>query len=166
MRAISLIRAGLPRLAAACADADMTTPTMSSWSIGQHLDHVIKVHVGILAYFAQPPVGETTGRGITLIGRIVLFSGHIPRGRGKSPPDFLPAPMTAVDLRAAITAVDQSYIALVPQVPRLAGSTLRFVHPVFGGLDRRQWLRFAGIHQRHHQAIIDDIQRARSASAR
>jgi DinB superfamily len=160
MRALAAIRAGFPRLTALAGNANLAAPAVSRWSVGEHLDHVVKVHAGILAYFAEPPVGDTSASGISLVGRIVLFTGHIPRGRGKSPERFLPVQVEVTHLQAGLAVVRQGFSRLNEQLPALHDTTTRFAHPVFGGLTRRQWLRFAEIHQQHHVAIINDILRA------
>ncbi len=160
MRALAAIRAGFPRLTALAEKTNLAAPAVSRWSVGEHLDHVVKVHAGILAYFAEPPVGDTSVSGISLVGRIVLFTGHIPRGRGKSPERFLPVQVEVTHLQVGLAAVAEGFSRLNEQMSALHDSTTRFAHPAFGGLTRRQWLRFAEVHQLHHVAIIDDIVRA------
>jgi DinB superfamily len=165
MRSLTAILNGLPKLSAACANAALAAPSLSQWSVGQHLDHVIKVHDGILAYFEDPPVGDTTEQGISMIGRVVMFTGHIPRGRGKSPERFLPVAIDVAAIQKNLASVASRFEHLSPRLAKLTNPQLRFPHPVFGGLTRLQWLRFAEIHQNHHLAIIADIVRVSVSTA-
>jgi hypothetical protein len=160
MRSISAILAGLPRLGALVEREAAAVAAVSGWSIGQHLDHLLKAHAGILDLCDDPPRETPCSHGITLIGRLALFTGHIPRGRGRSPARFLPDPVPATTLRAGIAEATRRFTALDRNPPSPGDPVLRFAHPVFGGLTRAQWLRFAEIHQRHHLSIIDDIVQA------
>ena len=164
MRSLTSIQTGLSRCAGLVAQAGVAAPAVSRWSVGEHLDHLIKVHAGILSYVAESPVGERSQLGISLLGRIVLFTGHIPRGRGQSPAQFLPVVMDLAQLRTGLTSVTAGFSRLQAGSPALRDTTIRFAHPIFGGLTRRQWVRFAEIHQQHHLAIIDDILRAATTS--
>lgn len=158
MRSITAILAGLPRLEALTAREADSAAAVSAWTIGQHLDHLIKAHVGILELCSDPPQGTPCPHGITLTGRLALFTGYIPRGRGRSPARFLPDPVPAATLRSGITDLTRRFTILARD-PLPGDPAQRFAHPVFGGLTRPQWLRFAEIHQRHHLAIIADIVR-------
>jgi hypothetical protein len=160
MRSVTTIRAGLSRLTVLAADATRSAPTVSRWSVGEHIDHLIKVNSGILAYFAESAVGGPAATGITLIERIVLFTGHIPRGRGKSSARFLPVMMDVTRLQHELATIAEAFSRLSEEMPAVRDTATRFAHPAFGGLTRRQWLRFAEIHQQHHQAIINDILQA------
>lgn len=160
MRSISVILAGLPRLSAVVEREADAVAAVTGWSIGQHLDHLIKAHMGILDLCGDPPQETPCSHGITLTGRLALFTGYIPRGRGRSPARFMPDPVPATTLRAGIAEITRRFTRLSQNPPSSDDPDLRFAHPVFGGLTRTQWLRFAEIHQRHHLAIIDDITHA------
>lgn len=157
MRVLADIRAGWSSYAPLCAQAAARAPAVSAWSVGEHIDHVARAHAGILRFFAEPAPEPDATRGITLLGRFVLLTGRIPRGRGKAPAATLPATPDADALRTAVTAVAQRLDALAADPTPCRDRSRRWMHPVFGGLHRAQWLGFLRIHQAHHAAIIRDI---------
>jgi DinB superfamily len=143
---------------------------VSSWSIGEQLDHMVKVDRGILDLLdralqpdpAAPPAKPV--RPVGLAGRVVLLTRFIPRGVGKSPEPYLPVEPSPADLRAGIAEVAGRLRALEPRLADLARFQGLWRHPRFGGLNAAQWLCFVDIHQHHHLKIIRDITRARSGN--
>ncbi len=160
MRAVKDLATVWPQLVALSAESALNAPAVSQWSIGHHLDHLVKVHAGIFALCAEAPADPPCAPGITLIGRVVLLTGHIPRGRGKSPEQYLPQPMSTAELMNRIAALQVVLADIAMRTAWLRTARERFAHPVFGGLTRAQWLRFAVVHQNHHLAIIRDIRLA------
>lgn len=136
MRSITAILSGLPRLTVLAERQADVTALVSAWSIGQHLDHLIKAHAGILDLCDDPPQGTLCAEGITMVGRVVLFTGHIPRGRGRSPERYLPEPVPATTLRAGTAELTRRFTALSNLQSLPGDPSQRFVHPVFGGLTR------------------------------
>lgn len=132
--------------------------TRSAWSALEHLDHTIKVASGLLHVLNKDEIPRLP-RGISMIGRLVLLIGWIPRGRGRSPERMLPAPATVPDLNERLAEMDAQIervatrTAAVPAFPIVR-------HPVFGGLTYGQTLRFIAIHTHHHLKILDTAQRS------
>lgn len=144
---------------------------VSHWSVGEQLDHMVKVHRGILDLLEQalqppssPPAPARPMPPLSLAGRVVLLTRFIPRGVGKSPKPYLPVEPSAADLRAGIAEVAGRLRRLEPRLAELAHCPGRWPHPRFGALDAAQWLCFVDIHQHHHLKIIRDINKARSAN--
>lgn len=140
---------------------------VSRWSVGEQLDHLVKVNQGILDLLegalqtgGLPPPKEPVPP-LNLAGRFVLFTGFIPRGAGKSPKPYLPVQPSAADLRAGIARSAERLRALEPRLGDLARAPGKFRHPRFGGLSAAQWLSCYDIHQHHHLKIIRDIHKAR-----
>lgn len=143
----------------------------SRWSVGQQLDHMVKVHRGILDLLeralqptASPPAPAKPMRPLSLAGRIVLLTRFIPRGVGKSPEPYLPVEPSAAELRAGIAEVAERLRRLEPRLADLTRCPGHWPHPRFGALNAAQWLYFVDIHQHHHLKIIRDITRARSGN--
>ncbi|MEO8215528.1 MAG: DinB family protein [Acidobacteriota bacterium] len=146
------------------SDTDLNIPreSVSAWSPAEHLDHSLKVCSGILeSVITAEPVKS---RPITLVGRIVLFIGVIPRGRGRAPERYTPVRASGEEIRHSAGVVGEL-------VRRAAGSPLGASrapvvrHPVFGGLSVGQTLRFAEIHTAHHMKIVRDILRTPAGPA-
>ncbi len=139
----------------------LRVPSVSAWSPAQHLCHValsnglMLTAVDRIAHQAEP---AHAGGSINLVGRYVLTTGHIPRGRGKAPDRSVP-PADPGRLETA-ELVARSRLALVRvkgELPRVEEAAWRTDHHVFGALDARQWLRLVAIHARHHFGIVDEI---------
>jgi hypothetical protein len=128
---------------------------VSSWSVGEQLDHTLKVAAAILERLSTE--GKEPGTSISSLGRLVLALGWMPRGAGKAPEFSLPAQTAASELRAALAGVRATIDALAGDEPRLRSPRRVVRHPRFGGLTAAQALRFAALHTRHHLKILRDI---------
>lgn len=153
------IRSGIVRLAGQVAQADHAKPELSGWSVGQHIEHVAKVDAMILDRCLGVNVEDPTTQGISLLGRFCLLVGWIPRGRATSPAPFVATDISPEQLSLLVGIVAQRLAHAGPELERHARQPIAFAHPVFGGLDRRQWLRFLLVHQNHHRKIIRDLLR-------
>lgn len=140
---------------------------VSGWSVGEHLQHLALTDLAVLGAIERHERGEsigatgvkTTRRGISLVGRVVLLFGRIPRGRGRAPELVRPVDFTVERLRRDLADVSRRLAALVADPARVDRSTARAPHPVFGSLSASEWMRFLVIHHRHHQRIVRDIER-------
>jgi len=127
---------------------------VSAWSTRQHAEHLVLANEGILAAIEGATAPETV-EPLSVMGRLVLRSGSIPRGKGQAPESTVPAGTDAAGLLARLTAQEAQVAALDPAAVARLGVVAN--HPVFGGMTGAQWLRLASIHTRHHLAITDDI---------
>lgn len=130
---------------------------VSHWSVGDHFEHVLMVNNLIADKLLGRDTTGQTREGINLIGRIVLLTGFIPRGRAQAPQNLTPngkvsLPDLIASHRERLEQIDKS-------IDSMRQDSVRFKHPVFGGLDKMQWLRFMEVHTRHHMKIVDDILR-------
>jgi hypothetical protein len=157
--------AGLSGLAGAAAERlAVREDRVSAWSVGDHLEHMQRVGRSVLGVLdklrAEPRPGP--GPAIRPAGRLVLFLGVIPRGRARATKFVEPQGLPRESLQAELGALHARLAALGPeQLAALEGIEGRLPHPIFGGLDARQWLRFLEIHQHHHLKIVRDIERRR-----
>lgn len=126
---------------------------ISRWCVAEHLDHCAKVAAAILEGIR---VAKPRSRGINALGRVSLFVGWIPRGRGKAPDFVHGARVPAGDIVRALDEVERAAAGL-PLAAFTDRKTPIVKHPAFGGLTGRQALRFLIVHNRHHMKIIRDI---------
>jgi hypothetical protein len=155
-----LARGPQPELAAR-ADA------VSGWSVAEQLEHLVLVDRGVLHLVRRILDGPELepADGVNLIGRLVLLSGYIPRGRGRARPAYHPTASPLEAVREGIPEVDQRLQGLAPRLGELERAGGRARHVYFGGLGGRQWLRFTAVHHHHHLKIVRDIRRARGLAA-
>ncbi len=143
---------GLDDLRVSVARAALRVPTVSAWSIGMHVHHcclaMTRISQSLIASTPPPPRSR-----FSLRTSLVLLTGRIPRGRGRSPDDVMPR----YDISPAelLTLLDQSE-RILAEVNHLDPWTW-FRHFAFGVLNRDKTLRFMCIHNQHHLRIISDI---------
>jgi hypothetical protein len=142
-------------------------PAVSGWSVAEQLEHLVLVDravlkgVGRILDDPQPPAAPD----VNLLGRVVLGTGFMPRGRARTNPAYHPAAMPQEALHAAILDVDRGLGEMAPRLGELERASGRSRHLRFGGLGGRQWLRFLAVHHHHHLKIVRDIRRARGLAA-
>lgn len=127
---------------------------VSGWCPAEHLDHMTKVAGSVVSVLGDENAQPRPG--VTLMGRLVMLVGWIPRGIGKAPRRVLGTRAAAEDIHAAVAGLEQALEAL----PAAALSPARgpiVPHPRFGGLTPPQALRFIAVHNEHHLKIVRDI---------
>jgi len=150
----------LAEMKALLAADDAVADDVSAWSVHQHVEHLLLANEGMAGMIA-------TGRALqapepkTMLGRVVLMTGFIPRGKGQAPDGTVPEGLSRDDLLALHARAEQAVRAL--DVEGLTGDVVGD-HPVFGGLTARDWLRFMSVHDHHHLKIVRDIQGPRSVA--
>jgi hypothetical protein len=139
------------------AELSSRNERVSAWCLAEQIDHVTKVTASVVEVLADanaPPLS----RGLNFVGRLLLLSGWIPRGVGKSPRRLTGTPVPTPDLDAALARLVAAFDAL--PFERLRASRVPIVrHPKFGGLTPPQALRFLVVHTKHHLKIVDEILR-------
>lgn len=141
-----------------CAAADRHSSRISGWSVGQHVDHLIKADQSIFVRFPAPE--EEAPPQVTPLGRFVLWTGWIPRGKGKAPSATQPEAPERDALIEGIDGIERLFEQAIELPEALADPAPIAKHPYFGGLNRAQWLRFVQVHHHHHAKIVRDILRA------
>jgi hypothetical protein len=155
-RSLRQIRTQLERMRALTRVQELLVcnERVSGWCPAEHLDHMARVAGSVVGVLADENAERRPG--VTLMGRLVLLLGWIPRGVGKSPKRVLPTRASAEEINAALARVEQALDALPPAA--LSPSRGPIVpHPRFGGLTPPQALRLIAVHNEHHLKIVRDI---------
>lgn len=150
---------GLVDLAARHELHGAEAPAVSKWTVGKQLEHLMLSDQAILDRFdrlVDGSEGPASG-GLTLVGRVVLVTGFIPRGAGKAPGAVIPAGRDPADIEAGLRRLAERMEELSEQLPLLEDAGWRCRHPYFGALDIGGWMRFMDVHHRHHLKIVRDI---------
>lgn len=137
---------------------DLSVVRVSRWSVGQQVDHILKVLEVGQRFFEGPR--DPLPRGINLPGRIALALRWFPRGVARSPKAVLPGEISPADLAGRASRLRKFYCDTRLPEGVLADTRPIFPHPFFGGLDGAQSLRFLEVHTHHHMSIVADIRRA------
>lgn len=140
---------------------------VSGWSVAEQLEHLLLTDRMILDGFATLLAGTKTsaGGGPTAIGRFILLSGYIPRGRGRAPKGVVPGTLSPSEIASGFEEVKMRFEKLAPQLGEIEASGATYRHPLLGDFNPGQWLRFVKIHHHHHQKLIRDIRRLAERSA-
>jgi hypothetical protein len=144
-------------------------PCVSAWSPLEHVHHLALVSEACLEVAGKILLGESDPevRGPTWVGRFILGTGWIPRGRARSPAPMVPPAGTGREAAlAALARAGTRLEALRAMAHAVSESRARARHFLFGGLTAAQWIRVARVHTRHHLRIVADIERARRREPR
>ena len=131
---------------------------ISTWSVGDHCDHTLLVARRILESVRENQ--EVAGPPLKLMGRVVLATRFIPRGKAKSPASVLPQARERELLEAELETVRAVLAQIVSSVELLRSKKRVFQHPMLGAMTASEALEFAEIHTRHHLRIVRDIVKA------
>ncbi len=140
---------------------DLLQPVISSWSVGDHLEHLVLADTGILKWLHRAARGkesDSAGRP-SKVGYFILTSGYVPRGKGKAPERTKPGGLDYDAVLDGFRRVRQLADELQQRTNDLRHTRARWRHPVLGFLGSYQWVRFAHVHHRHHRKIMADIMR-------
>jgi hypothetical protein len=155
------------------AELAARAPAVSGWSVAEQLEHLVLVDRAVLKSVrrilddphGQPAQPAPPAPGINLLGRLVLGTGFMPRGRARTTAPYQPGAVPAAAAGAGIPEIERGMRELAPRLGELEARGGRSRHPRFGGLGGRQWLRFVTVHHHHHLKIVRDIRRARGLAA-
>jgi len=144
----------------------VSAPKISGWSVGLHLEHLLLSAKRISQFVAEEKERPSPGKvKVALLGKIILFTGFIPRGRGKSPDVVMPHNATREELQRNLDSARKYLVRVRQHIADVLASSSVFPHPIFGNLSPQQWLRFMSIHQNHHLRIIKDILKSAKGSS-
>ena len=148
---------------AAGPECSARADAVSHWGVQQHLDHLLQTDRAILdeltSYLAGGTPPGPSGRP-SLMGYFVLITGFIPRGKGRAPERVLPTDRSAEEIAAGFDELRTGYQKLGESLDAIQSGGAAQKHPVLGVFNGVQWLRFAHLHHRHHNKIINEILRA------
>ena len=141
--------------------ADLKESAISSWSVGEQLEHILLTNEYILSQILNNYTKKTEKPArINWIGHLILWTGYILRGRGKAPGLTIPKKVSKEKIEKSREVVEKLLEEIEEKKSVLRKSNYAFPHPLFGMMSVKQWLRFNEVHTRHHVKIIRDILRA------
>ena len=134
---------------------EVADESVSRWSVGLQIHHAL-LSSSRIAKAVRDAVPGQKRQTIHLVRSAILLTGKIPRGKGKAPEVALPRnDVTRDELTARLATARTRLAAAEAADPRTW-----FEHFAFGVMERNTALKFLHIHNRHHNAIIRDIQKA------
>lgn len=134
------------------ADLEEKNAAVSRANVGWHLSHAAKVieKVNIQLRDSQPT--QYAPR-LNFKRVLVLWTGHIPRGKARSPSTVLPEEnFTFEELQTQINDLRK----VSEELKNLPEGAF-FDHPYFDHLKKNVSIKFLTIHTEHHLKIVRDI---------
>lgn len=125
---------------------------ISKASVGWHLEHSLLILNGSLKGLTMTNPDNYNPK-FSIKKFIFLNFGLIPRGKIKSPKQFIPLETPTKESLEKLLNLAKERLEAIKNLPAKAYIT----HPFLGDLDRKTTLRFLGLHTNHHLKIVDDI---------
>ncbi len=131
---------------------DVTNENISKASVGWHLEHSLLIINGSLKGLTMTNPQYYKPK-FSIKKFVFLNFGVIPRGKIKSPKQFIPLENRTKGSIEKLLNLAKERLEAVKNLPAKSYIT----HPFLGDLDKKTTLKFLGLHTNHHLKIIDDI---------
>ena len=142
----------VPELANYIADYNQFNHAISEASVGWHIEHSLLVIKQVTATVAQSEPKLYKSK-FNLSRFFVFLLKTIPRGKAKAPKVVIP--VDEITLETLQESLKNTYQAIT--YLKDCEANQYFMHPFFGQLNKKQTIKFLGIHTEHHLKIIRDI---------
>jgi Protein of unknown function (DUF1569) len=145
------LKAYIKELEQYVANAETTNISISTGSVGWHVEHSFLVIIKIISAVINSDATQFNQR-FNFVRSIIFFTKKMPRGKAKAPKGVQAQGATIIELQ-------QMLIKTIEKIAALENATTKqyFQHPYFGNLNKKQTIRFLEIHTNHHLKIIKDI---------
>lgn len=149
---VSSVLRRLDQLEMQIAQGERRAPEVSAWSVGQHIEHVLRAtsSLTVMIFRGRKPEGQCRQR---VIKRQLLDQGFIPRGVAQAPDATLPGSKTSPQELLKLLLNTRARVEKLPDAE--ADSVAD--HPYLGALDVAEAIRFTEIHIDHHLGIMEEI---------
>lgn len=138
------------------------TPPGGGWSFAEVYSHILQATIGsaIAAERCANGTCEPTKKGLTVLGRLVLFFGSLPPIKVKVPAAeaarMKVTKLTKEEARNLLIKCRSRIDIITPRINN-APPQSRFKHSRFGMMNAGQWYKFILIHLTHHIAQLERI---------
>ena len=131
------------------------TPPGGGWSDAEVYSHIMQATLASTVALERCTQNscKPTSKGINLLGRLVLFFRAFPPVRIKQPEkvaEKMPALKISKEEARNMIIKCRQRLENVAHLIHNAENDGRIAHPRLGMLNAGQWLRFIGVHLRHH----------------
>ncbi len=133
-------------------EIDKENEKVSRASVGWHLEHSLLILNGSLKGLAMTNPDNYNPK-FSIKKFIFLNFGVIPRGKIKSPKQFIPSETPSKESIDKLLNLAKERLEAIKNLP----SKSYITHPFLGDLDKKTTIKFLGLHTNHHLKIIDDV---------
>ena len=140
------------------------TPPGGGWSFAEVYSHILQATLAS-TIAAERCINGTCGstkKGLSILGRLVLFFNRFPPVRVKTPAaEAARMNITKLTKEEAKNLLIKCHKRVDEITPGIKGSPIqnRFKHSRFGMLNALQWYRFVLIHLNHHLKQLERIKK-------
>jgi len=128
------------------------TPPIGGWSASEVYAHIFDASLLSLKALEECLEGRGANRSTPFITKVILFFGAFPPGVRFKTPKVLEGRVMVITRTAAAEMINQFEQQLAVNRLKVAQANpdVKTKHPRLGYLNASQWLRFIGIHLKHH----------------
>ncbi len=131
---------------------EKTNPKVTHSNVGWQVDHALRVIRGVAKQLEDSNPSEFKSK-FSFPKFFVMLTKHIPRGKARVPKSVRNEnPITEESIREFLEKTKLQ----VDKIEDLNKNTY-FPHPIFGHMNKKEAIRFIGIHTEHHLKIIRDM---------
>jgi len=142
----------LQKIESLLPEIDKENEKVSKASVGWHLEHSLLILNGSLKGLTM--TNPQNYKPKSSIKKFIFINfGIIPRGKIKSPKQFIPLEIPTKKNLEKLLNLGKERLEAVKNLP----SKSYITHPFLGDLDKKATLKFLGLHTNHHLKIIGDI---------
>lgn len=138
------------------------TPPGGGWSFAEVYSHILQATLGssIALERCTHDNCAPTSKGLTFLGRLVMFTGSFPLVRLKVPAALAAKmPANKISKEEAKNLLIKCRKRIDDTTPLLKDSSpdSRYKHPRLGMLNAKQWFKFIRVHLQHHLKQLERI---------
>jgi hypothetical protein len=125
---------------------------ISKGSVGWHLDHSLKVINSVYENIKESKPTNYNKK-FNLLRLVTFTLGSFPRGKARSPKSVLPPEIILKE------AIENQLAVAIKNLESINGfdDNQFFTHPLFKQLNKKQTIKFIGLHTNHHIKIMKEI---------
>ena len=138
------------------------TPPIGGWSASEVYDHIFDASLLSLKALNECLEGRGANRPTPFLTKVILFFGSFPPGVKFKTPKILDGRVKVISKTEAAELIRQftEELELMRVKIARANPNVKSKHPRLGYLNARQWLRFIGIHLRHHLKQLNRVEKS------
>ena len=139
-----------------------TTPPIGGWSASEVYSHIFDASLLSLKALEECLEGRGANRPTPFVTKVILFFGAFPPGVRFKTPKVLEGRVKVITKVAAAEMIAQFEQQLAVNRLKVAQANpeVKTKHPRLGYLNASQWLRFIGIHLKHHLKQLKRVEKS------
>jgi hypothetical protein len=137
------------------------TPSIGGWSASEVYDHIFDASLLSLKALNECLEGRGANRSTPFVSKMILFFGAFPPGIRFKTPKILEGRVKVITKAEAADLIREVSEELEATRVKITGANpnVKSKHPRLGYLNANQWLRFIGIHLRHHLKQLKRVEK-------